>query len=148
MSAVCRDDPLIVVSRFSRSMSPQLYWVDVSSVSASRSLAIALPLYLSRLPSLSQTRSPSHHQSRLISCSLFQQNIAVKPVSDKELIETARKHNLDPNSMKGEAFALFDRGYSLKEVRFLLRRHRNPANPSVYSATLRRYRKLWESVQK
>ena len=71
----------------------------------------------------------------------------MKLVNDKQLIETARKWNLDPNSMKNEAFALFDHGYSLKEVRFLLRRHKNPANPSSYSSTLRRYRKLWESVQ-
>ena len=128
-------------------MSPQSYWVDVSSVSASCSLVIALSLYLSRLQSLGQARSASHHQSHLISCSLFQQNTAVKHVTDKELIETARRHNLGPNSMKGEAFALFDRGYSLKEVRFLLRRRRNSANPSVFSATLRRYRKLGESAE-
>jgi len=72
----------------------------------------------------------------------------MKPLNDKQLIDTARKYNLDPNSMKSEAFALFDHGYSLKEVRFLLRRHKNPADPSSYSSTLRRYRILWESAQK
>ncbi|MFW6105077.1 MAG: hypothetical protein ACOC7P_00685 [Chloroflexota bacterium] len=72
----------------------------------------------------------------------------MKIVNDKQLIETARKYNLDPSSVKSEAFALFDQGYSLKEVRFLLRGHKNPANPLSYSSTLRRYRKLWESVQK
>jgi len=72
----------------------------------------------------------------------------VKPVSDKELIDTAREYNIGPDSMKSEAFALFEHGYSLKEVRFLLRRHKNPANPLGYSSTLRSYRNLWESVQK
>jgi len=72
----------------------------------------------------------------------------MKPVNDKQLIETGRKYNLDPNSMKSEAFALFDHGYSLNEVRFLLRRHMSPDNQSSYSSTLRRYRKLWESAQK
>ena len=73
--------------------------------------------------------------------------MVVKSVSDKEIINTARKYNIDPNSMKSEAFALFERGYSLKETRFLLRKHKNPANPSSYSSTLRKYRKLWESAQ-
>ena len=72
----------------------------------------------------------------------------MKLINDKELIETARRYNLDPDSMKGEAFALFDHGYSLREVRFLLRKHKNPANPSSYSSTLRKYRILWESAQK
>jgi len=72
----------------------------------------------------------------------------MKPVNNEQLIETARKYNLDPSSVKNEAFALFDHGYSLKEVRFLFRRHKNSANPLSYSSTLRRYRKLWESVQK
>ena len=72
----------------------------------------------------------------------------VEYLSDKEVINTVRKYNIAPDSMKSEAFALFERGYSLKETRFLLRKHKNPANPSSYSSTLRRYRKLWESVQK
>ena len=71
----------------------------------------------------------------------------MQPINDKQIIETARKYNLDPNSMKSEAFSLFDCGYSLKEIRFLLRRYKKPFAPSSYSNTLRRYRKLWESTQ-
>ena len=115
---------------------------------ASCSSGIAPSLLLSSFESLNRCRYRSRCQSLLISRLVFPHNIVMKPVNDKQLIDTATKYNLDPNSMKSEAFALFDHGYSLKEVRFLLRRHKNPADPSSYSSTLRRYRILWESAQK
>jgi hypothetical protein len=81
-------------------------------------------------------------------CSRVQYNGPVKTVSDKDIIETTRKYNLDPNSMKCEAFALFDQGYSTKEVRFLLRKYRDPYYPQSFSSTIRRYYLAWKAMQK
>lgn len=67
-------------------------------------------------------------------------------VGEKQVIETARKYDLDPGSMKCQAFALFDQGYSPREVRYLLRRFRDPEHPQSFSNTIRKYYFLWQSA--
>jgi hypothetical protein len=66
---------------------------------------------------------------------------------DKQLIKTSRKYNISPSTMKCEAFALFDQGYSLEEVRYLLRRYRDPYYPNRFVNTLRKYHEFWEEAQ-
>lgn len=46
--------------------------------------------------------------------------------SDKQLLQVARKYNLIPGSLKNKVFLLLEQGRSLEEIRFLLRRYRNP----------------------
>lgn len=64
--------------------------------------------------------------------------------TDKQLIATARKYGLDLNGLKCKVFALFDLGYSPKEVRYILRRYRNPDSPITLSNTVRRYFHQWK----
>jgi len=71
----------------------------------------------------------------------------MKPVSDKQLVAVARKYNLDLGGLKCRAFALFDQGYSPKEVRYLLRNFRDPQYPQSFSNTIRKYYFLWRKAQ-
>jgi len=71
----------------------------------------------------------------------------MKPVSDKQLVAVARKYNLDPGGLKCRTFALFDQGYSPKEVRYLLRDLRDPEYPQSFSNTTRKYYFLWRKDQ-
>jgi hypothetical protein len=71
----------------------------------------------------------------------------MKPVSDKQLVVVARRYNLDPGSLKCQAFALFDQGYSPKEARYLLRSFRDPEYPQSFSNTIRKYYFLWRKAQ-
>ena len=73
--------------------------------------------------------------------------VNMKAVTDKKIIETARKYNLNLDSMKCEAFALFDQGYAQKEVRYLLRSYRDPRSPEIFSNTIRKYYSLWYRIQ-
>ena len=73
--------------------------------------------------------------------------VNMKAVTDKKIIETARKYNLNLDSMKCKAFALFDQGYAPKEVRYLLRSYRDPHHPETFSNTIRRYYSLWHRMQ-
>ena len=67
---------------------------------------------------------------------------------EKEQIYIARKYGITPGTLKCEAFALFDAGTSLKEVRYLLRHFVNRLrNPRAFASTIRRYHLLWKSIQ-
>jgi len=68
-------------------------------------------------------------------------------LSDTEIIAAARKYRLDPSAMKCQVFALFDKGYSPAEVRYLLRHLRDPQNPRSFSNTIRKYYFLWRQAQ-
>jgi hypothetical protein len=74
-------------------------------------------------------------------------NSPMKPVSDQSVIATARKYRLDPSGLKCLVFALFDRGHSRNEVRYLLRSFREREYPHVFSNTIRRYHSLWRELQ-
>ena len=54
---------------------------------------------------------------------------------DMEVLEVSHKYNLSPGSMKAQAFALFERGYSTRDVGYLLRRHGK--NRRHFSSTMR-----------
>lgn len=64
-------------------------------------------------------------------------------VTDEMLLETAKRYGIVPGSLKSHAFALFDQGLSRAEVRYVLRRFRNPENPRALAETVRRYEMLW-----
>jgi hypothetical protein len=69
----------------------------------------------------------------------------MKELNDLDLIETSRKYGVSPGSMKCQVFALFERGYSRSDIRYLLRNYRDPRNPATFPATIRRYYTLWKS---
>ena len=46
----------------------------------------------------------------------------MKVLQDIEVLEVSHKYNLFPGSMKCKAFTLFERGYSTRDVGYLLRR--------------------------
>lgn len=68
---------------------------------------------------------------------------------DKRVIQISRKYNLTPeNTIKCEAFALFDEGYSPKEVRFILRFLKDTYDkPKTFTDTIRRYYYDWKKAQ-
>lgn len=68
-------------------------------------------------------------------------------VTDEVLLETARRYGVVPGTLKCRAFALFDQGLSRAEVRYLLRRFRNPENPRVFAETIRKYEMLWRRAK-
>ena len=67
-------------------------------------------------------------------------------ITDEVLLQTAKRYGIVPGSLKSHAFALFDQGLSRAEVRYLLRRFRNPEKPRALAETIRRYEKLWRQV--
>ena len=71
----------------------------------------------------------------------------MKVLQDIEVLEVSHKYNLFPGSMKCKAFTLFERGYSTRDVGYLLRRFRNGPSRTSFSNTIRRYHELWESKQ-
>ena len=66
---------------------------------------------------------------------------------DREHIETARKYNLRPGTMKCEAFVLFDQLYSVTEVKYLLRHYRKPSTPRSFDNNIKKYYFLWNKAQ-
>jgi len=66
---------------------------------------------------------------------------------DMEVLDVSHKYNLSPCSMKAQAFTLFERGYSTRDVGYLLRRFRNGKSRLRFSSTIRRYHGLWKSKQ-
>lgn len=66
---------------------------------------------------------------------------------DMEVLEVSHKYNLAPGSMKAQAFTLFERGYSTRDVGYLLRRLRNGTTKQSFSGTIRRYYGLWRAKQ-
>ena len=68
-------------------------------------------------------------------------------ISNSIMIKTSRRYNLEPGSIKCTAFALFDGGYSRREVRFLLRSDYK-CRRDIPSGNIRKYQYLWESMQK
>ena len=68
-------------------------------------------------------------------------------LGDMEVLEVSHRYNLSPGSMKAQAFALFERGYSTKDVGYLLRRLRKEKSRLLFSSTIRRYYGLWKTKQ-
>lgn len=68
-------------------------------------------------------------------------------LKDMEVLEVSHKYSLSPGSMKAKAFTLFERGYSTKDVGYLLRRLRNGTTKQRFSGTIRRYYGLWRAKQ-
>ena len=66
---------------------------------------------------------------------------------DMEVLEVSHKYNLSPGSIKAQAFTLFERGYSTRDVGYLLRRLRNGKGRLRFSSTIRRYYGLWRTKQ-
>ncbi len=66
---------------------------------------------------------------------------------DMEVLEVSHKYNLSHSSMKAQVFTLFERGYSTRDVGYLLRRLRNGKSRLRFSSTIRRYHELWKSKQ-
>ncbi len=66
---------------------------------------------------------------------------------DIEVLEVSHKYNLSPGGMKAQAFTLFERGYSTRDVGYLLRRLRNGKSKLSFSSTIRRYYGLWRAKQ-
>lgn len=67
--------------------------------------------------------------------------------SDEQLLQVARKYNLIPGSLKNKVFLLLEQGRSLEEIRFLLRRCRNPDRPETFARTVWRYAFDWRNLQ-
>ena len=68
-------------------------------------------------------------------------------VDDEVLLETSRKYNIRPDSVKCYVFALLDRGLSRREIRFALRHLANPERPQAFASTVRRYERMWREAQ-
>ena len=66
---------------------------------------------------------------------------------DMEVLDVSHKYNLSPGSMKAQAFTLFERGYSTRDVGYLLRRLRNGTTRHRFTSTVRRYYGLWRAKQ-
>jgi hypothetical protein len=66
---------------------------------------------------------------------------------DMEVLMISHKYNLSPSVMKAQTFMLFKRGYSTKDVGYLLRRLRNGKSRASFSDTIRRYYGLWGDKQ-
>ena len=66
---------------------------------------------------------------------------------DMEVLEVSHKYSLSPGSMKAQAFTLFERGYSTRDVGYLLRRLRNGTAKQRFTSTIRRYYGLWKAKQ-
>ena len=66
-------------------------------------------------------------------------------LSDKDIISTSRKYNLRPGSLKCEVYALFDRGYSGAEVKYLLK-GRSGSSSKIFTRTIDRYRYSWKRL--
>ena len=66
-------------------------------------------------------------------------------INNKEIIDTSRKYNLRPGSMKCKAFALFDKGNSGAEVKLLLRSQGNK-NYKIFTNTIDKYRYDWKRL--
>lgn len=64
-------------------------------------------------------------------------------VTDEDLLAAARKYGIQPDSLKATAFALFDRGLTRAEVRFMLRERRKPDDGGTFAATVRTYHRQW-----
>ena len=65
----------------------------------------------------------------------------------KKHIAIGRKYGIIPGTLKCEVFALFDEGYALQEVKYLLRHHSKVGRGAVFSNTLRKYLALWKSAK-
>ncbi len=68
-------------------------------------------------------------------------------LKDMEVLKVSHKYNLFPSSMKAQAFALFERGYSTRDAGFLLRRLRRGKSRNSFTSTIRRYYGLWKENQ-
>ena len=66
---------------------------------------------------------------------------------DRKHIETARKYGLRPGTMKCKAFILFDQGYSMTEVKYLLRQYRRPKSGKSLDNSIKKYKFLWKKAQ-
>ena len=66
---------------------------------------------------------------------------------DMKVPEVSHKYSLSPGSMKAQVFTLFERGYSTRDVGYLLRRLRNGKGRLRFSSTIRRYYGLWRTKQ-
>ncbi|MBE9515102.1 MAG: hypothetical protein IMY79_03070 [Chloroflexi bacterium] len=66
---------------------------------------------------------------------------------EKKDIEVARKYKLRLLTVKLVVFRLFDEGYSLAEVTFILRKFEAPGYHRTFSNTIRRYYSLWKKAQ-
>ncbi|BCV20954.1 hypothetical protein hamaS1_10230 [Moorella sp. Hama-1] len=67
--------------------------------------------------------------------------------TDEQLLAVARKYNLISGSLKSKVFSLLEQGYTLREIRFLLRDYRDPQSPQTFSNSLRRYAATWKELQ-
>ncbi len=54
-------------------------------------------------------------------------------------MDVARRFGIVPDSLKAQAFALFDKGLSRVEVRFVLRDRRRSDEGGTFAATIRAY---------
>ncbi|MBI4187678.1 MAG: hypothetical protein HY529_00545 [Chloroflexi bacterium] len=68
-------------------------------------------------------------------------------LKDMDVLDISHKYSLSPGGMKAQAFALFERGYSTRDVGYLLRRLRNGTTKQHFTSTIRRYYGLWRAKQ-
>ena len=66
---------------------------------------------------------------------------------EKEYISIARKYGIRLNTLKIEAFVLFQRGYSPSEVIYVLRDRQKLPGTKTFKRTIRRYYFDWEQAQ-
>jgi len=69
-------------------------------------------------------------------------------ISDEDLLKTAHKYGIMPDSLKCHVFYLLDQGMSRREIRFALRQFRDMSSPSTFANTIRKYSQLWEEAQR
>ncbi len=68
-------------------------------------------------------------------------------LKDMEVLEVSHKYSISPGGIKAQVFTLFERGYSTRDVGFLLRRLRNGTTRQRFTSTIRRYYGLWRTKQ-
>lgn len=65
-------------------------------------------------------------------------------ISDTEMINASRRYGVRLGSLKCEAFCLFDKGFSVSEVRYLLGKENSTEGGQISGETVRRYRWSWK----
>ena len=67
---------------------------------------------------------------------------------DMETIRIARKYGLAPGTVKCEVFMLFERGFTPREVKFILRDLKIDSEDRTFPNNINRYYYTWKHSQK
>ncbi len=67
---------------------------------------------------------------------------------DREVIQMARKYGIVPGTFKCEAFLLFDKAFTPREVKFIWRGTKVDSDDRTFTQTISRYYYTWKQAKK